>query len=42
MIIIKIKKEKTLLYSSDDSTRHLEKVQEKETATDKEATNTES
>src|SRR5919199_4326334 len=27
------------IYSSDDSTRHLEKVQEKETATDKEATN---
>jgi hypothetical protein len=30
------------IYSSDDSTRHLEKVQEQETTTDKEATNTES
>ena len=30
------------IYSPDDSTRHLEKVQEKETATDKEAINTES
>ena len=30
------------IYSSDDSTRHLEKVQEKEITTDKEATNTES
>jgi hypothetical protein len=30
------------IYSSDDSTRHLEKVQETETTTDKEATDTES
>jgi hypothetical protein len=30
------------IYSSDDSTRHLEKVQEQETTTDKEANNTES
>jgi len=30
------------IYSSDDSTRHLEKVQDQETTTDKEATNTES
>ena len=28
------------IYSSDDSTRHLEKVQETEITTDKEATNT--
>ena len=30
------------IYSSDDSTRHLEKVQEQETATDKQDINTES
>jgi hypothetical protein len=30
------------IYSSDDSTRHLEKVQETQTTTDKKATDTES
>jgi hypothetical protein len=34
--------DKYYIYSSDDSTRHLEKVQETETTTDKEATDTES